>query len=127
MNSRVPHSRVPHAVPTVDSEDGSDGPDSPEDVDDMPVRASQGPRAAATKVQHPAICLGSMVAWFSPLANFAFWCFYNDIDWWTRCLKLVASSLRTVSAPYLACQLFAKCLRLLHFNSFGVLLDTCKS
>lgn len=53
MNSRVPHSRIPHEVPTVDSDEGSDGQDSPDEIDEVPVRGpSQGPRAAATKVGH---------------------------------------------------------------------------
>lgn len=51
INSRVPHSRMPNAVaPALESEEGSDGQDSPEEADDVPVRPSQAPRAAATKV-----------------------------------------------------------------------------
>jgi hypothetical protein len=52
INSRVPHSRVPNAAaaPALESEEGSDGQDSPGEADDAPVRPSQAPRAAATKV-----------------------------------------------------------------------------
>ena len=51
INSRVPHSRAPNAaVPALESEEGSDGQDSAEEADDVPVRPSQAPRAAATKV-----------------------------------------------------------------------------
>ncbi|KAG0588083.1 hypothetical protein KC19_2G214800 [Ceratodon purpureus] len=52
INSRVPHSRVPNAVaPALESEEGSDGQDSPEEAEDVPVRPSQAPRAAATKLK----------------------------------------------------------------------------
>lgn len=52
INSRVPHSRAPNvaAAPALESEEGSDGHESPEEADDAPVRPSQAPRAAATKV-----------------------------------------------------------------------------
>uniref|UniRef100_A0A7I4AT81 PHD-type domain-containing protein n=1 Tax=Physcomitrium patens TaxID=3218 RepID=A0A7I4AT81_PHYPA len=45
------NSKVPHAVPILDSEEGSDGQDSPEEGDDVLVRPSQAPRAAATKLK----------------------------------------------------------------------------
>lgn len=44
------NSRVPHAVPALESEEGSDGPESPEEGDDVLVRPSQASRVAATKV-----------------------------------------------------------------------------
>ncbi|XP_073392800.1 uncharacterized protein [Physcomitrium patens] len=45
------NSRVPHSVPTLESEEGSDGQESHEEGDTGPVRPSQAPRAAATKLK----------------------------------------------------------------------------
>nr|XP_024393617.1 uncharacterized protein LOC112290960 [Physcomitrium patens]PNR40773.1 hypothetical protein PHYPA_018176 [Physcomitrium patens] len=45
------NSRVPHAVPALESEEGSDGPESPEEGDDVLVRPSQASRVAATKLK----------------------------------------------------------------------------
>lgn len=64
------NSKVPHAVPILDSEEGSDGQDSPEEGDDVLVRPSQAPRAAATKVGSRALyfvffnCCCRCLVWF---------------------------------------------------------------
>lgn len=44
------NSRVPHAVPVLETSEGSEDQDSPEEADDVPVRPSQAPRVAISKV-----------------------------------------------------------------------------